>query len=1292
MHNHFLDKRRRYINLRTAKVEGVLPEHFAAAYPKFISLLDHYYEYMNENDSTELLTHLFASRDINETDIELLTFIEDELLLGQEYFRGFSLPDATPEERETQLRAAANFSSIMFRSKGTRFAIEWFFRSFYGINAEVVYPKENIFKIGDVDSRIGADSLRYLTDDKLYQTFALLIRTGIPISQWNEMFKLFAHPAGMYLAGEVLLEGVAESTVNTRMDDSAVVASITETYSTSITPSDSADEGTAFNFELIGSNVRENTSALFYYVDYSYVDSSSSPFPPTSDSDFVSPPPSIEAPEYFEINDSAGTAVGRFSINTTTDSDETEGKERFSVFVIDDEDRVISNSFIFLNDLVSTYTITPSDLTPDEGDIITFDIDGTNVPNNGNTTLFYYVDHITTNDSDFTVAPPSSSAALPFSILNSSGSFNLRTLIDPLTEGSEQFKVGLQTEASGGINKGDITITLQEKAATFNLTVNDVVEGSDLTASLEVDETTVGDTVNWSVTGAAGSDSRLLTTSGSFDITGTNETYTLSNTTSLLTYQGPTAGTLSVTTDIGFVSNDGFNILDQAPVYSITPSPATASEGDTVAYEIGGTNIPDSDVEFYIDFGETNSADFVGTVPTSSSPLTVTMSSGTSATDPTLEFATNGDSAAETFTAFVTSTTGTQLATLDYTIIGSLLYELDTDDQNTDETSIAQTTVFSTTDADGTYYYWISGTNITSDDFVTGYAPVSAKQSFSVSSGIGTITTTLKEDKLREGTEVFSISVSKSPTGGALVSLLITVADTSLPTYTVIASDQVEGLSIPVTISVDRPQNEVVHAQITGPTDLTNRLVDTEKTKLITGSPDYLYFDTTADNLAQGDLTGTVTLRLDNASGIVLGSDTFVLSDETSAYSLTTDLANDSANEGDTINFTFDGTNITDGTYHYRTSNMYPVRTDQVVPQGTFFIYLEDTSNLALGMESNTSDVPGTIVSISPGSGVTMSNAVPLSSLPVGYDFHFAQPEVFDDFDAAYEASGTFSVASNNGTFRVDVAEDGDLSDESYTFGVYDSHLGSLLASRLVNINDTSLGDLVQFSSKPTGVSKTDNTSSVTAEIQFRSDGKYYGSFAAVTTSSYTYNASTHYWEAIEIDPGDYEVTVVWDGVTVIDAEVFIDYEPSQLVGINDNKYLQGTSQGGGRYAVARRTEGMEQLGTWLNPTTSLPGDAGDYRIRATKSNEFGSPTFTGSFGTWELLSSLRGWTVRVVDNNVNAGADFVFEIQKVGDAGNSDSWSLTFEAFETYNSGGRSGSGSSTGGDDDGGTDVSIK
>lgn len=130
MHNGFLDKRRRHLNLREMQVESVLPEHFAQFYPKFISLLKKYYEWQDQNNPNELLHHLFAARDINETDITLLSYIEDEFLLGEAYFEGFG-------DTEAEKRAAANFSNQLFRSKGTKFAIEWFFRSFYGLDAEV---------------------------------------------------------------------------------------------------------------------------------------------------------------------------------------------------------------------------------------------------------------------------------------------------------------------------------------------------------------------------------------------------------------------------------------------------------------------------------------------------------------------------------------------------------------------------------------------------------------------------------------------------------------------------------------------------------------------------------------------------------------------------------------------------------------------------------------------------------------------------------------------------------------------------------------------------------------------------------------------------------------------------------------------------------------------------------------------------------------------------------------------------------------------------------------------------
>lgn len=190
MHIESDTKNRRKINFSAPLVKEVLPEYFAASYPKFISLLEMYYDYLDENDSTELLHHLLESRDITQVDLTLLDYIENELLLGNKFL---------------DRRSTAAFSSTLLRAKGTKYSVQWFFRAFYGLDAEIVFPKENIFKLNDDLSTIGSESLRFLTDDKLYQIFAIMVKVGVPISQWKDLYKIMVHPAGMYLAAKLLL-------------------------------------------------------------------------------------------------------------------------------------------------------------------------------------------------------------------------------------------------------------------------------------------------------------------------------------------------------------------------------------------------------------------------------------------------------------------------------------------------------------------------------------------------------------------------------------------------------------------------------------------------------------------------------------------------------------------------------------------------------------------------------------------------------------------------------------------------------------------------------------------------------------------------------------------------------------------------------------------------------------------------------------------------------------------------------------------------------------------------------
>lgn len=172
-------------------VERILPEYFTEQFPTLISFLKAYYEYEDGPDAPSRLIHsLFNTRDISSTDLSLLSLIEDELLLGQQYFEGFK-----------NKRVAAKFSNNLYRSKGTLYSIQQFFRSFFGIYPDIVYTKKNIFTVGE--SVIGPQSERFLHDDKLYQKYALLVKADLPLIKWKEAYKLFVHPAGMYLGAEL---------------------------------------------------------------------------------------------------------------------------------------------------------------------------------------------------------------------------------------------------------------------------------------------------------------------------------------------------------------------------------------------------------------------------------------------------------------------------------------------------------------------------------------------------------------------------------------------------------------------------------------------------------------------------------------------------------------------------------------------------------------------------------------------------------------------------------------------------------------------------------------------------------------------------------------------------------------------------------------------------------------------------------------------------------------------------------------------------------------------------------
>lgn len=252
-----LDNDRRLLNLRKSEIENILPEHYTEDYPKLVALFDAYYKWMDQDDNpTRRIEDLNKNRDLTQVEDQLLQYIEDELLLGSAYFGGF-----------LNKREASRYSNLLYRSKGTKFSIQQFFRAFYGVDVDIIYPRDQVFIVGPVidqslaanndaggqvaaaGSAIGADSLKFLTNDKLYQTLSILIRSELPFDLWRDVYKLFVHPAGMYLAGEIQIVSVNTNTTDAFMPDVEFVTGGGVAILTSVG-----------SFDLVG-----NTSTTYIY-------------------------------------------------------------------------------------------------------------------------------------------------------------------------------------------------------------------------------------------------------------------------------------------------------------------------------------------------------------------------------------------------------------------------------------------------------------------------------------------------------------------------------------------------------------------------------------------------------------------------------------------------------------------------------------------------------------------------------------------------------------------------------------------------------------------------------------------------------------------------------------------------------------------------------------------------------------------------------------------------------------------------------------------------------------------
>lgn len=190
-------------NFHRSQVTQVLPEFFQTEYPRLVTFLKKYYEYTGEDGSVsydEQIHSLFGIRNISNAELSTLDLLIGEISEGLESSSFYQNP-------RLMTRLLSNF----YRNKGTQLSVEQFFKAFFNEDVDVSYPKEDIFILNDKPggSLIGPQALKYIQDDKKYQIFSILLKTGIAVSEYEDFYKKMVHPAGWHLSSEVEVQEVA---------------------------------------------------------------------------------------------------------------------------------------------------------------------------------------------------------------------------------------------------------------------------------------------------------------------------------------------------------------------------------------------------------------------------------------------------------------------------------------------------------------------------------------------------------------------------------------------------------------------------------------------------------------------------------------------------------------------------------------------------------------------------------------------------------------------------------------------------------------------------------------------------------------------------------------------------------------------------------------------------------------------------------------------------------------------------------------------------------------------------
>ena len=422
------------------------------------------------------------------------------------------------------------------------------------------------------------------------------------------------------------------------------------------------------------------------------------------------------------------------------------------------------------------FIVTPANIDPEQG-TGSFTVLHMGEPG----TYYWTINNITTSNADFAAV----SGSFTTTTVHGTGTFNITTVADLSTEGTQTFTVSVRSgSTSGTILATSDSVAISDTSLTPTITpaTNSVDEGSSL--SFAVTNLGPNGTYYFTINNITTANADFDAVNGSFSLTGGGAqdngtgSFSLSTVAERIT-EGDQTFTVSVRS--GSISGPvivtsgsiTLNDISLTPAFTVTP--ASINEGSSGSFTVN--NLGAAGTYYYtILNGTTVDADFSSV---SGSFNTATLNGNGSFNITTIaDSTTEGD---QTFQVQIRtgSTSGTILVTSGSVTVNdtSLTPAFTVTPASINEGSSGSFTV-NNLGAAGTYYWTINNITTANADFNA----VSGSFNTATLNGNGTFTIDIIADNTTEGTQTFTVSVRSGSTSGTILvtSGSVTVNDTSL--------------------------------------------------------------------------------------------------------------------------------------------------------------------------------------------------------------------------------------------------------------------------------------------------------------------------------------------------------------------------------------------------------------------------------------------------------------------------------------------------------------------------------